>query len=151
MGNWRTINMTGTMSAADSAGINGDLERDTAIEGQVLPPPPCIVLFSDGLLSKWGFDDGNTPDTWYDYCDGHGIDWREVRYPLVRLVREVLLPALNQAVEVVEISTIHNPIRAQTIDGVNVEDRWYEVDSGVHLTPESIEVPMWRVMELALR
>jgi hypothetical protein len=110
---------------------------------------PNVTLFSDGLLSKWGFGDGDTPDAWYDYCDEHSINWSDLSYPLVALVRAFLLPALDQDVEVVEIGTHHNPIRARTVNGVNVEDRWYEMDAGIELTPESVTVPMAEVVRLA--
>jgi hypothetical protein len=36
---------------------------------------PKLVLWSDGLLSKWGFGDGDEPDAWLDWCDEQGIDY----------------------------------------------------------------------------
>jgi hypothetical protein len=115
---------------------------------------PTVLLFSAGLLSKWGFGDGDAPDTWLDWCDERGIDytalrpWRDGILPA--LVRRYLLPKLNQDVTLVDISTNHNPIRAETVDGVNVEDCWYDShDSGPDLTPEWVEVTMEQVLEVA--
>lgn len=108
-----------------------------------------LTLVSGCLLSKWGFNDGDEPDWLLDILDARGIehpdDWHAI---LRRLVREDLLPALDQRVEVVDIDTIHNPIRAVTVDGVDVEDRWREDDPGVSLTPESVDVPVERVLGL---
>lgn len=110
---------------------------------------PSVRLFSAGLLSKWGFGDGDTPDHVYDYCDEHGIPYLSWHPLLVRLVREFLLPVLDQRVEVVEISTHHNPIRAEKVDGVDVTDGWYEVEDRVHLTPEYVDIPLTEVVRVA--
>lgn len=110
----------------------------------------CIRLFSGDLLSKWGFNDGDDPEEWLDYCEVHGIDCNEIDYPLVDLVRRYLLPAIEQAVTVVEIETCHNPIRAETVDGVDVSGAWY--DSRLNeptLTPGYVEVPMAEVARIA--
>jgi len=112
---------------------------------------PTIRLYASSLLSKWGFGDGDDPDEWVDYCEAHGIDWMAIRYPLVELVRRHLLPALDQAVTVVEIETIHNPIRVETIDGVDVSDIWYSASfDDDRLTPEYVDVPLDEVARLAL-
>jgi hypothetical protein len=103
---------------------------------------PFVTLCSAGLLSKWGFNDGDAPDDYLDYCEERGVwrsRWREL---LPRVVREYVLPALGQKVETVEIGTNHNPVRARTVDGVNVEDHWYDHDDPVMLTPETVCVPM---------
>jgi hypothetical protein len=109
---------------------------------------PAITLYSDGLLSKWGFSDGDAPDAWLDYCDDHGIDFSPVEWHsvLVKLVRRYLLPVLDQQVEVAEIVTIHNPIRAERVDGADVTDGWY-TEPAVHLTPESVTIPMSEVID----
>ncbi len=109
---------------------------------------PYITLSSWCLLSKWGFNDGDAPDAWLDWCEANGVDYNEIGYPLVDLVRRHLLPVLVQAVTVVEIETNHNPIRAETVDGVDVVDQWYR-DSTMRLTPESVDVPMMEVLKLA--
>ena len=84
-------------------------------------------------------------------CDTQGIagpsDWRRV---LCRLVRAHLLPAAHHRIEVEEISSSHNPIRATWVDGrADVAHRWGEVEAGVALTPEWVEVrysAVWRCL-----
>lgn len=114
-----------------------------------------LTLTSDCLLSKWGFNDGDCPDDLYDWCEAQGFDidpWPKVRHwhaVLVRLVRERLVPALDQAVEVAEITTNHNPIRATTVEGVDVSECWYHNDAKTALTPESITVSYDDIMAAA--
>ncbi|MGI5141568.1 MULTISPECIES: hypothetical protein [unclassified Streptomyces] len=111
---------------------------------------PRITLFSADLLSKWGFHDGSDPDEWIDYCDNNGLDWAKLDFPLVEVVRRFLLPKLEQNVTVVEIETSHNPIRVETIDGVDVSEYWWlESDSGPKLTPEYVDVPLSEVARIA--
>lgn len=106
---------------------------------------PDLQLFSDGLLSKWGFTDGDVPDELDDWLNERGVDpdpssWR---LALCVLVRERLLPALDQAVEAMDIDTIHNPIRATVVDGAVVdEDVWYGRADGPTLTPDVVLVPL---------
>lgn len=104
--------------------------------------PPGLVLHSVGLLSKWGFDDGDMPDRLMDYWDSHGITydnikWRDV---LRKLVREWLVSALaqNHRIEVVDINTNHNPIRAFVVDGAQID---HSENNEISLIPESVEVP----------
>ena len=104
-------------------------------------------LASQGLLSRWGFNDGDP------YLDGGFEDWRDAHgLPLLtgaeedwllrHLVRTWLVPALDQVVEVVDIETSHNPIRASKVDGVDVDGCWsYPYDqSWPGLTPEAVFV-----------
>ena len=114
----------------------------------------CVTLFSSGLLSKWGFNDGDAPDEWLDWCDERGIDynalpgWRSSILP--RLVREFLLPVIEQDVKVVGIGTNHNPVRAETVDGQDVTGYWYKSrEEGPALTPGYVTVPMAEVAKLA--
>jgi hypothetical protein len=111
-------------------------------------------LFSSGLLSKWGFSDGDAPDTWLDWCEEHGIDytalrpWRDGILPA--LVRRYLVPALDRKVALADISTSHNPIRARTVNGADVEDCWYDSrDTGPAFTPEYVEIPFSEVLKVA--
>jgi hypothetical protein len=67
-----------------------------------------LTLFSAGLLSKWGFNDGDEPDAWLDWAEErltrdelHEYDWHDV---LRHLVRTRLVPALDQRVEVIEMA-----------------------------------------------
>jgi hypothetical protein len=75
--------------------------------------------------------------------------WRDGILPV--LVRRFLLPAIEQDVKVVDISTNHNPIRAETVDGIDVTDFWYEPGEGPRLTPEYVEVPLETVLEIAMQ
>lgn len=110
---------------------------------------PVIRLSSECLLSKWGFNDGDDPEPWLDWCDAHGVDYNEIDYPLVALVRRYLLPVIEQDVTVVEIETIHNPVRLETIDGVDVTEAWYGRAPKPVLSPEYVDVPMTEVLKVA--
>lgn len=110
-----------------------------------------FTLVSDGLLSKWGFHDGDCPDDvlgWLE-ANGHGwrIDWHQV---LTKLVEDYLVPALDQKVELARILTIHNPVRARTVDGRDVEECWYGRQPCPELTPVVVDVPMTVVLGVAL-
>jgi hypothetical protein len=115
---------------------------------------PKLTLFSSGLLSKWGFNDGGAPDDWLDWCEEQGIDWAALRgwraHVLPELVRRYLVPQITQNVMLVDIGTNHNPIRAQLVDGGDVTDWWYD-SSGREpkLAPECVEVPFSKVLEVA--
>jgi hypothetical protein len=121
-----------------------------------------LVLISSGLLSKWGFNDGGVlDDDLYEELEEIGFweaDLRSVGDPaeafslsdwvLIRLVCEYLVPALDQNVEVVEIGTSHNPVRASKVDGVDVERCWYGDQPDPVLTPESVVVPTADVLRI---
>jgi hypothetical protein len=105
---------------------------------------PDLVLDSQSLCSKWGFGDGDDPDWLWDYCQEFGLDLFTVDWHVVlrRLVRAHLLPALaeHHEVEVYDIDTNHNPIRAGRIDGREVDDG-AGAASAPPLTPDSVSVP----------
>ena len=112
-----------------------------------------MILHSHGLLSKWGFDDGRPPDTVLDAFDAAGIDYNRDTWErtLCRLVRKHLLPALDQRVQVEEIGTSHNPIRATAIAGVHVSDDVHyarEEWSGPDLTPSWVVVSVDEVLRV---
>lgn len=108
---------------------------------------PGVMLHSAGLLSKWGFGDGGTPESFLDYCDERGVQYPE--WPLEQIVREYLLPVLDQHVEIAIIPTHHNPVRAVTVDGRNVEDEWYASgEERTRLTPETVVVPCRAILEM---
>ncbi|WP_329114410.1 hypothetical protein [Streptomyces sp. NBC_01353] len=111
---------------------------------------PTITLFSRDLLSKWGFNDGDDPDAWLDWCEQQGIDYNQLGYPLAALVRRHLLPAIEQNVTVVDVESSHNPIRAEVVDGVDVFDVWRGRAPEPTLTPDHVDVPMGEVLRLAL-
>jgi hypothetical protein len=111
---------------------------------------PTITLFSASLLSKWGFNDGDDPNEWWDYCEAHGADPSILDFPLVEVVQRYLIPRLDQEVTVAVIETIHNPIRVDTVDGVDVTEEWYGRSSAeTRLTPEYVDVPLAEVLRLA--
>lgn len=108
-----------------------------------------LVLTSESLLSKWGFNDGDEPDALLDHLDDVGLTgggylpgdvWHVV---LCRLVREHLIPQLDQDIDVTVLETNHNPVRARTVDGADVTHLWRRTrDPRPALTPESVSVPI---------
>lgn len=92
---------------------------------------------TNGLLSKWGFMDGDILEDFMfdsDLCDN---DINQSHKSLIKVVVDHVIPKLDQEVELSQISTIHNPIRAKSVDGKNVN--WYR-DDGDILTPSVVEV-----------
>jgi hypothetical protein len=113
-----------------------------------------LYLPSWCLLSKFGFSDGDMPDDLCDWLEdrlgierARDVSWHAV---LEALVREHLLPVLDQAVEVVSIETIHNPIRATTVDGADVTDSWYGDPGRPELTPDGVTVSYETVLAKVL-
>lgn len=132
----------------------------------------ALLLSADCLLSKWGFGDGgilfdylwvaleldNTPAG--EAMGGPAATSQEVyqrfrevdeHAVLRRLVREHLVPALESAghrLEVYDIETNHNPIRARSVDGVEVDD--YDRDgANPQLRVEYVKVPREVVLRAA--
>jgi hypothetical protein len=105
-----------------------------------------LTLLSRDLLSKWGFNDGNDPDEWLDYCEANGLD---LDFPLEEVVRRYLAPRLEQDVTVVHIETCHNPIRAETVNGLDVTEVWFGRATGPTLTPECVDVPLSEALKIA--
>lgn len=68
-----------------------------------------VHFFGFDLYSKHGFSDGDVMD---EVCSELGLR-RYRHWLLVAIVRAKLLPALPNPIEVFEISTHHNPIRAE--------------------------------------
>lgn len=98
-------------------------------------PEGHLFLSADSLLSKWGFDDGSTLfDWWWDrFNESPAFDDADV---LHALVLAYLVPALRDAghtVEIVHIETSHNPVRAETLDGREVD----------HYENGRIHPPVW--------
>ncbi|MEL4071705.1 hypothetical protein WKW50_16290 [Ochrobactrum sp. GPK 3] len=81
------------------------------------------------LLSKFGFHDGDILDD--DAFDGVLPDDLSRHVPLIAAVRKYLLPLLDPRVEVFEIDSIHNPIRA-THDTAQFVDTSIEVELSFH-------------------
>jgi hypothetical protein len=108
-----------------------------------------LTLISDGLLSRWGFNDGDVPDAYLDWCDAnehpYPDDWNTV---LRTLVRTRLVPALDQRVELTDIETAHNPIRAVRVEGQDVTGCWSDSTARLTLTPECVEIPYADVLAI---
>ena len=84
------------------------------------------TISANGLLTKWGFGDGDEPDEVMDEQFGRHSrstslldlpgDWREDI--LIPVARDVLVPALPVPVECNYMTgSSHNPARAHMIDG----------------------------------
>lgn len=108
-------------------------------------PPEEVMLFSDGLLSKWGFSDGGLLDWLFEFirdCDTHKV--------LAETVKRYLVPNLDCDVELIEIWTCHNPIRAKSINRVGVEGLWFDPEAGHDdLSPSFVTVSGEEVLKLA--
>ncbi len=107
-----------------------------------------LYLVPQSLLSKWGFWDGDMPEQVWDRIDAEelgyeNVDWHTV---LRSLVRRYLLPELarHHQVEVYDIETNHNPIRASIVDGTLVND--FEGTPDVAWCVPGVAVPMDEVM-----
>lgn len=133
--------------------------------------PAGLWLGSASLLSKWGFEDGSVPVEAYDWLEDGGRlpegyprgagggGWPDHMWlhrvwdaVLVELVRSRLLPVLDQRVEVFVIGG-HNPVRAESVDGVPVPERvLYDPRAAEpRLTPDGVLVPWDEVMAVAWR
>ncbi len=91
------------------------------------------------LLHKWGFEDG---DLLMPFLHAHGFDLGELNH--VDVLRAVLegyvLPAIRNAVEWRSISTLHNPVRVTSVDGLAVDNLQAD-HPDVRLVPEFVDVP----------
>ena len=112
------------------------------------PPetPETVQFCTSGLLSKWGFSDGDLLDWLYE----HNIDY-DPHATLIECVRRKILPALKQNIEIREIGCIHNPCRAGTVDGVDVTELWYSSSKKLDppLSPEWIVMSGAEILEIA--
>lgn len=85
-----------------------------------------LFLDADNLAHKWGFSDGAIIDDWWweVYDDVPSVDAHDL---LFDLVKDFLLPELEKqgyVVELTRIHTNHNPVRAEKVNGEEVD--WYE-------------------------
>ncbi len=84
---------------------------------------PTFYLNAESLFSKWGFGDGGSLWDWfYDHYDD-SPDWPEDDL-LYALCQAYLMPKLADAgyhVELMRIETSHNPVRAATLNGEEVD------------------------------
>ncbi len=104
-----------------------------------------MIIFTNGLLSKWGFNDGSP----WESASGAVQDaiFERLTYEQqIALFTDVLkkhvLPKLDQKVEEMAIGMGHNNWRARIIDGRDVHELWCETSrTEDFLSPASIEVP----------
>jgi hypothetical protein len=116
---------------------------------------PALVLWTDGLYSKWGFSDGDFPDDLEEWleAEAQGLSWfdRSAWHSvLIRLVREFVIPRLDQAVTVCLVNTHHNPIRAVSVDGREIT-HWDHLGDGGRaptLMPDRVSIPFSEVLRV---
>ena len=122
-----------------------------------------MIFHTEGLLSKWGFSDGDLLDDliWdagmeevgdflFDKKDEAGSIYGFDHTVLVLVLLTHVLPVLDQKVETRVIGTIHNPLRATTVDGMDVRDAWFgDREYPGAITPAEVEVPDETILALA--
>ncbi|NQX36267.1 hypothetical protein [Herbiconiux sp. VKM Ac-2851] len=100
-------------------------------------PTGWLSLDAQSLLSKWGFGDGDKiGDWWWDHFDEPldsrfpGAHRHDVLRLLVRLALVPAIEAFGHAITVYDIGTIHNPVRAETVDGITI-DHYNDIHDGL--------------------
>jgi major membrane immunogen (membrane-anchored lipoprotein) len=107
-----------------------------------------LVLYADDLLSKWGFSDGDRLSDWvYDRLNRFDFEYDNHKV-LEELVKRYLLPKLDKKVEIYFISTIHNPVRAEMIDGEYYTNHYEHDDNGL-LGDVQVEITLEQFLEVA--
>jgi len=83
-----------------------------------------------GLYSKWGFGDGDSlEDYLYDLRGKHEFEMPDRDEFLRLMVDTYLVPELERqhiVCEIVTIGSIHNPVRADVVNGVDISDKHYD-------------------------
>lgn len=107
-----------------------------------------FYLDADNLFHKWGFGDGDTFDDWWweVYDDSPPKNSDDV---LEKLVRVYLVPLIEEAghtIEIIRIGTNHNPIRAEKLDGEQVD--WYNSEWEIFKPTISVMVTKEQVEEI---
>jgi len=100
-------------------------------------------FYTEGLLSKFGFDDGDQLDLLLSVGDV------EEHHVLVEVVRQYVVPALHQSVTLQVVPTHHNPVRAATVNGDRVNIFRAEEVGRIKLTPEFVDVPDGYILAIA--
>lgn len=107
-----------------------------------------LVLYADDLLSKWGFGDGDRLSDWV-YESFNRFDFEYNNHKLLEeLVKRFLLPKLDKKVEISFISTIHNPVRAEMIDGIYYQNHYKHDDDGL-LGDVTVEINKEQFLKVA--
>lgn len=96
---------------------------------------------TNDLLSKWGFGDGNMlTDLLLDNHYSLSLSANLLRM----IAREHILPGLDQVVQVEDSCEMHNPIRAISVDGSQVDCN----KNNLLLTPKYIQVSDHVILEM---
>ncbi len=108
-----------------------------------------MKILTKTLLSKWGLSDG---DVLEPILRGMGFDLAvlNTHHVLIDLVRDHVLPKIENEIEFEVIITLHNPIRITHVDGVLV-DNYKASHPEVKLRPVSVRIPAYRIRECADR
>ncbi len=100
---------------------------------------PSIILLSNDLFSKWGFEDGREISQWLlEYDDEHTVGFNHPDVPevkshellLKRLIFKYLLPKIDAELKVrYMVNNTHNSFRCFTINDKDLpEDIHYDND-----------------------
>lgn len=102
------------------------------------PDLGTMSFYPEHLLMKFGFGDG---DMLFDLIEEHelGVDHQDL---LVAVVERLLVPRLDQEVETYTLGSLHNPVRAGTVDGE-------EAGIGSWISPEVVVIPVTEIIAVA--
>lgn len=109
-----------------------------------------MEFYTGGLGSKWGFEDGDQLlDWWWDKVDeGLLPDEPGGRALLLEVLERLVIPAIENDVATYRIATIHNPVRASKVDGVEVDCMDPSADYGIR--PDFVTVDDETLLTIAL-
>ncbi|HEU5211033.1 MAG TPA: hypothetical protein VFU06_16675 [Longimicrobiales bacterium] len=97
-------------------------------------PPEEFLFETASLYQRSGFKSGELLREAFP-----GLGGSELRELLVDVVRGYVLPQLDQDVQVLQIPSVHNPVRATNVSGQSVT--WTaEFGTGPALTPKVVRV-----------
>ena len=107
--------------------------------------PEEFVFETASLYQRSGFESGDLLKSAFP-----GVGAAELRELLVDVVRSHVLPQLDQDVQVLQIPSVHNPVRATNVSGTSVT--WTaEFGTGPALTPKRVRVSAEDVFACARR
>ncbi len=99
-------------------------------------PPEEFVFETVSLYQRSGFKGGELLREAFP-----ALGASELRELLVDVVRGYVLPQLDQDVQVLQIPSVHNPVRATNVGGQSVT--WTaEFGTGPTITPKTVRVPI---------
>jgi hypothetical protein len=108
-----------------------------------------VEVWTEGLLSKWGLEDGDLLDPILQDM-GFDLSVLNAHEVLVEIIRDHVLPKLENEIEFQVIGTLHNPIRITRVDGV-VVDNYRPSHPEIDLRPDCVEVSDDVLRECATR